>query len=190
MNIDSKPVIAKSNAGNSAFYIIDLMVVLVLRDVTLLYKRSVLGVIWTLINPLLQLLVYVFVFENIIKIDIPHFPSYLFTGLLVWQWFQRSMVHSSGVIINSRPLIRQPGFPVSILPLVVVMTNLVHLLLALPVLIGVLVIDGVAISPTMLWFPVLQILQFLLMISLSYFIAGLNVTFRDTQHTLNVLLQL
>lgn len=190
MNIDSKPLIAEANIDRSLLYLVDLMVVLVVRDVTLLYKRSVLGILWTLINPLLQLLVYVFVFESIIKLDIPDFPSYVFTGLLAWQWFQSSMLHSTGAIINSRPLIRQPGFPVSILPPVVVMTGLVHFLIALPVLIGVLAIDGIPISPTMLWVPVLQVLQFLLMISLSYFLAGLNVAFRDTQHTLGVVLQL
>jgi lipopolysaccharide transport system permease protein len=190
INIELHPLTAKPNTGRSALYLFDLMVVLVSRDVTLLYKRSVLGILWTLISPLLQLLVYVFVFQNIIKLDIPQFPSYVFTGLLVWQWFHRSMVHSAGVIIESRPLIRQPGFPISILPMAVLMTGLVHLFVSLPVLIGVLAIDDVSVSPAMLWIPVLLALQILLMIPFAYFLAGLNVAFRDTQHTLNVLLQL
>jgi lipopolysaccharide transport system permease protein len=156
----------------------------------LLYKRSVLGVAWTLINPLLQLVVFAFVFQLVIPVNIPQYSSYVFTGLLVWNWFQTSLFQATGVIVGSRSLIRQPGFPVAILPIVIVTTGLVHFILALPVLIVFILIDGIKLYPVILCLPVLQLLQFVLTVSLSYFLAALNVTFRDTQHTLGVLLQL
>ena len=170
-------------------YLWDLLRSLVDRDIKLMYKRSALGVAWTLINPLLQLLVFVGVFQIIIKIEIPQYASYVFTGLLVWNWFQNSLFQATGIIISSRPLIRQPGFPIPILPVIVVMTGLIHFVLALPVLVIFLLIDGVQLTPLILVLPLLQLIQFTLTVTLSYFLAALNVTFRDTQHTLGVLLQ-
>ena len=170
-------------------YIFELLRTLVDRDMKLMYKRSALGVVWTLINPLLQMLVFVFVFQVIIKIDIPQYASYVFTGLLAWNWFQNCLFQATGIIINSRPLIRQPGFPTAILPLVIVTTGLIHFVLALPILLVFLLIDGVKLTPLILVLPLLQVLQFALTVTFAYFLAALNVTFRDTQHTLGVLLQ-
>jgi len=171
-------------------YLWDLLRSLVDRDMKLMYKRSALGIAWTLISPLLQLLVFVFVFQVVIKIDLPQYSSYVFTGLLVWNWFQNCLFQATGVIINSRPLIRQPGFPTAILPVVVVTTGLIHFVLALPILVAFLLIDGVKLTPLVLLLPLLQLIQFALTVTFSYFLAALNVTFRDTQHTLGVVLQL
>lgn len=170
-------------------YLYDLLSELVLRDIKLLYKRSALGIAWTLISPLLQLLVFVFVFQVIIKVDVYQYSSFVFTGLLVWNWFQTSLFQATGVIIGSRSLIRQPGFPTAILPVVVVTTGLIHFVLALPVLFIFFLIDGAIITPLVFLLPVLQIVQFALTVTFAYFLAALNVTFRDTQHTLGVLLQ-
>ncbi|MBD2036602.1 ABC transporter permease [Leptolyngbya sp. FACHB-321] len=170
-------------------HIIELLQTLVDRDMKLMYKRSALGVVWTLVNPLLQLLVFVFVFQVIIKIDIPQYASYIFVGLLAWNWFQNSLFQATGIIINSRALIRQPSFPTAILPVVIVTTGLIHFILALPVLIVFLLLDGVRLTPLILILPILHVLQFALTVTFAYFLAALNVTFRDTQHTLGVLLQ-
>lgn len=170
-------------------YLYDLLKALVDRDMKLMYKRSALGIAWTLISPLLQLLVFIFVFQAVIKIDIPQYSSYVFTGLLVWNWFQTCSFQASGVIIDNRPLIRQPGFPSPILPVVVVITGLIHFILALPILVVFLLLDGVQLTPVILVLPLLQLIQFAVIVTFSYFVAALNVTFRDTQHTLGVLLQ-
>lgn len=171
-------------------YLWDLLRSLVDRDMKLMYKRSALGIAWTLISPLLQLAVFVFVFQIILQVDIPQYASYVFCGLLIWTWFQNSLFQATGVIISSRPLIRQPGFPIAILPVVIVTTGLIHFLLALPVLVVFLVIDGVQLTPLVLLLPLLNLIQFALTVSIAYFLAALNVTFRDTQHTLGVVLQL
>lgn len=168
----------------------DLLRELVNRDMKLLYKRSVLGVAWTLINPLLQLVVFAFVFQFVIPVNVPNYASFTFTGLLVWNWFQTSLYQSTGVIIANRPLIRQPGFPSVILPIVTTTTGLIHFLLALPILIVFLLIDGIELKIVALLLPILQLLQFCVTITLTYLLAALNVTFRDTQHTLGVVLQL
>lgn len=169
---------------------IDILRQLVDRDIKLLYKRSALGIAWTLINPLLQLIVFAFVFQTVLPVNVPNYASFTFTGLLVWNWFQTSLFQATGVIIASRALIRQPGFPIAILPVVTTTTGLIHFLLALPVLLAFLSVAGIELKPVVLYLPILQAIQFVLTVSLAYLLAALNVTFRDTQHTLGVVLQL
>lgn len=187
-------IIAKDSHSGFSYkrflYFWDLLRSLVDRDLKLTYKRSTLGIAWTLINPLLQLLVFAFVFQIVLPVNIHQYSSYVFAGLLSWNWFQTSLYQATGAIISNRSLIRQPRFPVAILPVVVVTTGLIHFMLALPILVIFLLIDGVQLTPVLLFLPVLQLLQFALTVSCSYLLAALNVTFRDTQHTLGVILQL
>jgi len=168
----------------------DLLRVLVDRDMKLLYKRSALGIAWTLINPLLQLAVFSFVFRSVIPINIPQFSSFAFSGLLIWTWSQTALFQATGLITSNKALIRQPNFPTAILPVVTTMTGLIHFLLALPVLIIFLAVDGVEPSSVLFVLPLLMVIQFVLTIGLAYPLAALNVTFRDTQHTLGVILQM
>ena len=168
----------------------DLLRVLVDRDMKLLYKRSALGIAWTLINPLLQLAVFSFVFRTVIPINIPRYSSFAFSGLLIWTWSQTALFQATGLITSNKALIRQPNFPTAILPVVTTMTGLIHFLLALPVLIIFLAIDGIQPSSVLFVLPLLMVIQFVLTVGLAYPLAALNVTFRDTQHTLGVLLQM
>ena len=168
----------------------DLLRVLVDRDMKLLYKRSALGIAWTLINPLLQLAVFSFVFRSVVPINIPQFSSFAFSGLLIWTWSQTALFQATGLITSNKALIRQPNFPTAILPVVTTMTGLIHFLLALPVLIIFLAVDGVRPSSVLFVLPLLMVIQFVLTVGLAYPLAALNVTFRDTQHTLGVLLQM
>ena len=168
----------------------DLLRVLVDRDMKLLYKRSALGIAWTLINPLLQLAVFSFVFRSVIQINVPQFSSFAFSGLLIWTWSQTALFQATGLITSNKALIRQPNFPTAILPVVTTMTGLIHFLLALPVLIIFLAVDGIRPSATLFVLPLLMVIQFVLTVGLAYPLAALNVTFRDTQHTLGVLLQM
>ena len=168
----------------------DLLRVLVDRDMKLLYKRSALGIAWTLINPLLQLAVFSFVFRSVIPVNIPQFSSFAFSGLLIWTWSQTALFQATGLITSNKALIRQPNFPTAILPVVTTMTGLIHFLLALPVLIIFLAVDGIQPSSVLFVLPLLMVIQFVLTVGLAYPLAALNVTFRDTQHTLGVLLQM
>ncbi|MEG3846474.1 ABC transporter permease [Microcoleus sp. herbarium19] len=177
-------------SGRKIAHFFDLLRVLVDRDMKLLYKRSALGIAWTLINPLLQLAVFSFVFRTVIPINIPQFSSFAFSGLLIWSWSQTALFQATGLITSNKALIRQPNFPTAILPVVTTMTGLIHFLLALPVLIIFLAVDGVEPSPVLFVLPLLMVIQFVLTVGLAYPLAALNVTFRDTQHTLGVLLQM
>lgn len=168
----------------------DLMRELVLRDIRIRYKRSALGFAWTLANPLLYLVVFYFVFKLALQIDIPRFGVFAFTGIIVWTWFQASLAQSGAAIVGNRELVRSPGFPIDILPLVTVTSNLVNLLVAIAVLLVYQQLVGGGIHGQIVLLPLLLVLQFILILCLAYIVAGINVVFRDVGHLVVVLLQL
>lgn len=172
---------------------IELLKDLVHRDIKLKYKRSVLGIAWTMINPMLFVGVLYFIFIVVRDNDrnIDNFVSFLFSGIIGWQWFQTSLSRATGAIVSNAALIRQPGFPRAILPVSVVVSEGIHFLLALPVLIFCVVfLNGVSLKLTVCIVPIIAAIQFVITMSLAYFLAAINVTFRDTQHTIGVLLRL
>jgi lipopolysaccharide transport system permease protein len=180
----------KQATYSQLFYMIDLLRELILRDMKLRYKRSLLGIAWSLLNPLAQLLVLSLIFSLVLPLNIPNYASFLFTGLLAWNWFQTSLYAATGAIVDNRELIRRPGFSPTILPIVTVATNFIHYLLALPILLFFLVINGVSLNAAGLVLPVVFAVQFLFTLSLSYLVATLHVTFRDTQYLLGIILLL
>jgi len=163
---------------------------LVARDMRLRYKRSWLGFGWTLLNPLAQLLVFYFIFNAVLPLNVPHYSSFLFTGILVWNWFQSTLLLATGAIVDHRELIRQPGFPAAILPIATVISNLIHFLLALPILFVFLMIDGSRLTISVVALPLVISIQFIWTLGIAYLVATFHVTFRDTQYLLGVLLQL
>jgi lipopolysaccharide transport system permease protein len=173
-----------------AGHLLDLVYELVLREIKIRYQRSVLGIGWSLLNPLLQLLVFSFVFGWIVPVRVPDFVIFLFIGILVWNWFQGCMHFGSSVITDNPMLIRQPGFPTMILPVVTVSAQLVNMLLALPILLGVLLWSGISLSGWVLLLPVILGLQFIVTLALVYVAAAVQVSFRDTQYLLSIALLL
>ena len=176
--------------GQRLAYLRDLVREMVARDMKLRYKRSVLGVAWSLLNPLAQLLVFSFLFQRMFKLTVPNYPSFVFTGVLVWNWFQTSLILATGAITDNRELVRRPGFPITILPVITIATHLIHFLLALPVLLLFILFGDGGFTGAIVLLPVVILLQFLLTLSLGYLVATFHVTFRDTQHLLSVLLML
>jgi|SRR3972149_4225021 len=171
-------------------YELDLLRELVVRDMKLRYKRSVLGIAWSLFNPLAQLLVLYFIFGLLFQFNIPHYSSFLFTGILAWNWFQSSLIQATGTIVDNRELIRRPAFPAAILPTVTVTSHLLHFLLAIPILMVFLMVDGIHLTFAILTLPIVIAIQYILILSLAFLIATLHVYFRDTQYLLSLFLQM
>jgi homopolymeric O-antigen transport system permease protein len=168
----------------------DLLRELVVRDMKLRYKRSYLGIAWTLVNPLMQLLVYTFVFHVLFRVNTPYYTSNVFVGIIAWAWFQAAVLESTVSILANRDLIRQPGFPAALLPNVTVGTHLLHFLLAFPILFGLAVVSGIPITGALVWLPLVILVQYVLTLSFSLLAACVHVNFRDTQYLLGVFLML
>lgn len=188
-------VIVSKSARRTVFnrrlaHAFDLLRELIARDIKVQYKSSALGMAWTLVTPLMQLVVFYFIFCLVLPLNIPNYPSFAFSGMLVWTWFQMSLLQGSAAVTNSRELVRRPGFPVVVLPIVSVLVNFINFLIALPVLLLFLQINSIQLKLTIVLLPLLMLLQFILTLSVTYLVAAVNVVFRDTQHILNILLQL
>jgi lipopolysaccharide transport system permease protein len=176
--------------GRKTIYLRDLITELVVREMKLRYKRTVAGMLWSLINPLAQLLVFSLVFGILLPLHIPDYVVFLFIGLLVWNWFQTSLINVTSAIVDNGDLVRQPGFPSPILPVVTITTNLLHFLIAIPILFAFLLIFKITITANVLWLPVIILVQYLFTLSLAYFTSTIHVTFRDTQYLLSIALML
>lgn len=172
------------------FYLRDLLREMVVRDMKLRYRRSVLGLAWSLLNPLAELLVLSFVFTYLLPLNIANFPVFLYTGLLAWNWFRASLSSGTSTIVDNRSLIRLPGFPIPVLPVVTTTSHFVHFVLSLPILVIFLVLYQIPLTSAIISLPFVMAVQFLFIISLVYFLAAIEVTFRDTQYLLNIILML
>ena len=171
-------------------YLRDLLREMVVRDLKLRYKRSVLGIAWSLLNPLAQLAVFTFLFGRVLKLGIPNYGPFVFAGSLAYSWFQSSLFAAATAITDNRELIKRPGFPAAILPVITVTTSLIQFLLALPILLLFVLTGGAQLTATVLLLPLVIVIQFVLTLSLGYMVAALHVAFRDTQHLLGVALML
>jgi lipopolysaccharide transport system permease protein len=168
----------------------DVLVLLTLRDLKAQYKRSFFGFGWALGSPILQLIIFSTIFRNVLGSQIPHYPCFVYIGVLVWGWFQGALGQSTALITGNAALARQPGFPLSLLPHVTVSVRLFHFVVAWPLLFGMMWYEG--LRPTSAWWalPILLTLQYFLAVGLAYPLASLNALHRDTQHIVAVLLQL
>lgn len=168
----------------------DVVVVLTARDLKAQYKRSFLGFGWALAGPILQLIIFATIFRNVLGGKIPHYPAYIYIGVLVWSWFQGSATQGATLITGNASLARQPGFPLTLLPHVTVSVRFIHFAIALPLLFGLLWTQG--LRPTAAWgaLPLLIAIQYLLSVGIAYPLASLNVLHRDVQHMVTALLQL
>ena len=167
---------------------------LVARDLKARYRGSALGFLWSFINPLLLLSVYSFVFAVILPgthTNVEPYALFMFCGILPWTWFSSSLSESANSLIAGGNLIKKVLFPAEVLPIVSVLTNMVHFFLGLPILIAFLLFYGHYPRPdNLLWFPVAVLVQLLFTTALALILSALAVHFRDIKDILSNLLTL
>ena len=166
---------------------------LVARELKARYRGSVLGFLWSFINPLLLLSIYTFVFTVVLPNRNPiaqPYAVFMFCGILPWNWFASSLLEASTALVSGGNLIKKVLFPAEILPLVNVFANMVHFFLGLTIL-GAFVIayrhwpDPAGLA----WFPVAVLVQLVFTMALALFFSALTVHFRDMKDLLsNVLM--
>jgi lipopolysaccharide transport system permease protein len=168
---------------------------LVTRELKARYRGSVLGFFWSFVNPLLTLLIYTFVFTVVMPGARPRelepYALFMFCGILPWTWFSSALLEASSVLIAGGNLIRKVLFPAEVLPIVTVLSGLVHFALGLPILAAFLVYYRVPLDAAdLLWFPLIVIVQLLLTTGLALIVSSLTVHFRDVRDLLQNLLTL
>lgn len=160
---------------------------LVLRDVRLRYRRSVLGIVWAQISPLVYVAVLTVVFTRVVPLGIEHYPVFVLVGMLPWLWFQSALVVGTQSVTGAPDLLRQPGFPRAVLPVAAVASTMSHHLLALPVAIVAAAVAG-GLSATAIAVVPLLAVQFVLCAGPAFALAALHSSLRDTAHLVGVLL--
>jgi len=160
------------------------LLVLVFRDLKARYRGSVLGLLWTLLNPLLLMATYSLVFAVYVRVEIPEYPIFVFSGLLPWIWFSSALMSGANSIVDAGTLIKRVAFAPQVLPAVAVTATLVNFLLALPLLLAFALSWGLPITWAILLLPIPIAIQFVFTLALTITVSMLGVRYRDLNHLL------
>lgn len=169
---------------------------MVVRDLKARYKNSLLGYLWSLLNPLMMMLIFWVVFSVLLRNQIPLYPVFLIVALLPWSYAVTSVSGGMRSILDNANIVKKVYFPREILPITTVLSNLINYIFALPVMF--LVMAGVQwiqlgylnFSWTFAFLPVILIIQTLFLIGVSLLLSTMAVFFRDTTHIVDILIQL
>jgi lipopolysaccharide transport system permease protein len=175
---------------NTLLYHLDLILHLTRRNFLVRYKGSSLGVLWSLLVPLSQLFVLVFIFGKVVPLNIEAYPAFVLTALLPWQWFSNCLSSAGSLFTGNRDLVRKPNFASFTLVIVDVLVNLLLYLVFLPVLLVMLLKYGRGITIYILVLPLIMMIQAFLTTGLALIIGTLNVFYRDVQYIVTVSLML
>lgn len=166
----------------------NLVLNLVLRDLKSRYKRSVLGFLWSLLNPLAMMIVFTVVFTVIMPSQIENYPIFLLCGLLPWYFFTGALMVSINSVAGNANLVKKVYFPREVLPISAVLANLVNFLLGLAVLLVVLIFFHGHFSPWLWLLPIVILIQTCFTLGVALFLAAVNVYYRDTLMIMDVVL--
>jgi ABC-2 type transport system permease protein len=166
----------------------DLLVLLVQKELKVRYKGTFLGVFWSLLNPLLMMVVYSVVFSVLVRFSVPRYPIFILSALLPWNAFVASVSAASTTIVHNGNLIKRVHFPVEFLPLAAVLTSLVNMTLGFVVLLAFAFFYGQPLGAPLLALPVLLGIQLIISAGAALMVSALTVYFRDLEHLITVLL--
>ena len=166
----------------------DLLIELVTKDVKLKYRRSFLGYLWSILNPLMIMLVMVIVFSSIFRFDIDHYPVYLIIGQTIYNYVNNATVHAIYSVTDNGALLKKVYVPKYIFPLSKVTSDLVDFLFSLGAMVLVMLITGTQFSVYLILLPYVAIQIYVFSLGMGMFLAQASVFFRDIRYIYNVFL--
>lgn len=167
----------------------DLLFVLVQKELKVRYNNKLLGYLWSIANPLAHALVYYIAFRIFMRVHVPNYVLVLISGLFPWQWFTNAVGASPNLFIGNSSIIKKISFPRSIVPLCAVLNHTIHFIASMPVIVLFLLIYRQTPSVSWLYgFPILLIIQFLMVYGISLALASINVFFRDLERLVNIIM--
>lgn len=166
---------------------IPLLQQLVLSDLKIKYRRSVLGYLWSLMNPLLMMWILTIIFSYVFRFDIPNYPLYLITGQIVFGFFSESTTVAMSAVLNNAGLLKKVYLPKVVFPLASVISSFINMLFSLAAIFIVMLATDVALKPTLLLLPLGLIILFFFSMGVGLALSALTVYFRDMFHLYGVL---
>ena len=152
------------------------------KDIRGKYKGSFLGILWSFINPLLQVLVYALVFPYIMKVETENYLIFLICGIIPWTWFITSISQGTTSITNNANLIKKVYFPREILPISVVTSGLVNFLISCLIILIFVIFGGLTISWHLIFLPLIIIVQYIFTLALIFVLSAFNVYVKDVEY--------
>ena len=161
------------------------------KDIRGKYKNSILGVMWSFLNPLLQIAVYALVFPLLMRGGgIENYTVFICCGLIPWTFFSTAISRTSFTIIENGNIVKKVYFPREILPISVVTSEAVNFIISTIIIIVFVLGYGVGISKYIIFYPIVLLIQYFLLIGISFIVSSVTVYFRDLQHFIGIALQL
>ena len=154
------------------------------------YKKSFLGVLWSFINPLLQLLVYSIVFSFIMRADVPNYTVFLVVALIPWNFFNVTLAQSTSTVVYNGGILKKVYFPREILPISIVTSNLLNFFISCIIILGALLVSGMGISWHIVFLPFIIIIQYMLTLGFSFILSSITVYIRDLEYFISVILMM
>lgn len=165
-----------------------LIQVLVVRDLKVRYRGSLLGFLWTFLNPILLMTTYTLIFSVYMRVEMENYAVFVMAGLLPWLWFSSSLQLGARSVLDGGELLKKVFFPPQVLPAVTVLANFVNFLLSLPLLFGFVLLFGVHVGWSLVALLPLMLIQLVLTYGLTLIVAAVTVRYRDVAQLLNNLL--
>ena len=160
------------------------------KDVGGKYKNSVLGVLWSFLYPLLQIAVYAIVFPLIMRSNMENYTVFVCCGLIPWNFFSTAISRSSFTMIENGNILKKLYFPREILPISVVTSESVNFVISTIIILAFVLGTGMGLTWYVIFYPVILLIQYILLIGISLFVSSITVYFRDLQHFIGIALQL
>lgn len=165
----------------------DLVKLLAIRDLRLRYERSVLGFLWTILNPLVMIAVYTFVFSSVLKSGIKLFPMFLVPVMLPWNFMVKCLTGVSPLLYQSGSLVSRSSFPSEAIIFGGMLSNFVEFCLEISIFMVISHFIGFPLFPFILMVPVAMLLLFLFTAGLVLILSVGQVYYRDTQYIISLL---
>jgi lipopolysaccharide transport system permease protein len=172
----------------------DLFLVLAWRDISVRYKQTVLGILWAILQPVVTMVVFTFIFNRVGRIesgDATPYPIFLYVGLLLWQYYYMALTNASNSLVSNQGMLQKIYFPRLILPATAATIGLVDFVISSLILAGMMVYYR--FSPPVIGFlslPVLLVCVILSALGFGMFLAAVNVKYRDVRYALPFVIQI
>jgi ABC-type polysaccharide/polyol phosphate export permease len=167
----------------------ELIWALALKELKIRYKRSFLGFLWALLNPMLLMLVLTFVFSTIMPVKIPHYAIFLLSMLLPWTFFAQSLSYATESIVGNGDLIKKVKVAKLVFPIAALVSNMINLLLSMIPLLLIVLAMGHPLHWTWIFLPVPLLALTIITLGMTFFFAAANVYYRDVSHILQIVIQ-
>ncbi len=162
---------------------------LIKRDLRGRYKGSVLGFMWTFLNPLFQLIVYTMVFSVIMRMGYEKYYLFLFVALIPWIFFNASVAAGASCIWAQKDMVNKIYFPREVLPIAHVTSQLINMILSFVVVLAVIIVTGHGVNPVaLLYLPLIMLVEYLLALGITMLVSAVTVFLRDVEYVLGIIM--